>query len=385
MKRKLICNFIMILGAVIFAGTILFPPIIFINDDKSAFYALIIISVLMIIYAAWYKNTKPESIQLCGRDKVFLRALRTVNILAILVCFAFVVIMNFLTSYYPDVVLRNVYLLIIPATVSIFVAMLSLKVQPPIRLWNIAKSAFALFIAVALSIIYVNDIPKYSIEHGINILRSDEEFAQKDVFYPAFDSTRYHPVYQDMYVSNPVLNDSSLNDLFYHDFYLYYCDSYSFDEDGLHDIKGYIIFSPITGENEYIRTQVQDQVFGSREWPLFDWNIMRHRYGQKSAVLNLYFREWHPLSECFSGGWHLDISVSNGEWDSRLKDVLYPHNFPESEALSFLQSIGEEELKTKLLAQINEPSLECKDKTVEVYFFGIDIATYQNGEIVLKL
>ncbi len=81
---------------------------------------------------------------------------------------------------------------------------------------------------------------------------------------------------------------------------------------------------------------------------------------------------------------------------------MYPNSYPEDEAWTFLGSIGEEALKTKLLKQLNDLDQVVvfdkkedgtlgltikgtKGKTVEVYFFGIDIATYQDGEIVLKL
>jgi len=89
------------------------------------------------------------------------------------------------------------------------------------------------------------------------------------------------------------------------------------------------------------------------------------------------FREEYGMSETFC--------ADSGEWDAKLKDVMYPHNFPEDEARAYLQSIGEETLKTKIFEQINELDSKFKDMTIEVYFFGIDTAAYKNGEIELKV
>jgi hypothetical protein len=372
----------MLAGATTIVGSIILSQGIY-RSDTSPLYSLIILSVLTIAAAGWYMNREPDRPEVSGRERVLLLAFRTVNILAMLVCFAFVVIMFFLTDYYPDAVLRNVYLLIIPATVSIVVAALNLKIHPPIRVRNIAKSALALIIAVVLCFVYINDMPKYSIDDGIRILRSDEEFAQKDVFYPSCGSTGEPPLYVYRFGSDPVYDELSGSNLFYCDSYEYYCDSYSYDVNGLHDVKGYIIFNPITGAYEYMRTHEQDQAFSPGELPEFDWNYMKDTDGQHSAVLNLYFREWYPFSEAFSGGWNLILSVSSDKWDEKLKDVMYPHNFPEDEARVFLQSMGEEALKTKLLKN-NGWYRYLKDGTIEIYFFGIDIATYQNGEIILK-
>ena len=384
MRRKLVCIFFMLVGAAIIAGTLFLLPGRFRNNDMSPFYSLIILSVLTIAAAGWYMNRESDRPEVSGHERSQLLAFRAVNILSMLICLVFIIIMYFLTGHYPDAVLRNVYLLIIPATVSIILAALNMKVYPSITIRDITKTSIAFVIAVVLCFVYINDMPKYSIDDGISILRSDEKFAQKDVFYPSYGSTGEPPVYVYRFGCDPVYDELSGSNLFYSDSYEYYCDSYSYDGDGLHDVKGYIIFNPITGTYEYMRTQEQDQAFSSGVWPDFDWNCIQDTDGQHNAVLNLYFREWYPFSEEISGGWNLILSVGSDEWDSRLKDVMYPHNFPEDEALVFLRNMGEEALMTKVLEIINVTDSDLEDNTIEIFFFGIDIAAYKNGEIVMK-
>jgi hypothetical protein len=76
--------------------------------------------------------------------------------------------------------------------------------------------------------------------------------------------------------------------------------------------------------------------------------------GRHGAVLNLYFREWWPDDTASSDLKNPMLSVSSSEWDANMEDVTYPRNFPEDEARAFLKSLGEEELKIKLLKKINE-------------------------------
>jgi hypothetical protein len=112
-----------------------------------------------------------------------------------------------------------------------------------------------------------------------------------------------------------------------------------------------------------------------------------HRKGRPvlalSGCASRYSRARFYLSELYAK--IIGISSGSGEWDAKMKDVMYPHNFPEDEALTLLRSMGEETLKTKILEQIDWSFSKFKDKTIEVFFYGIDIATYQNGEITLKL
>ncbi len=109
---------------------------------------------------------------------------------------------------------------------------------------------------------------------------------------------------------------------------------------------------------------------------------MVDKEGRHDAVLNLYYREWWGMYKIYPV---LDrIPVGSGEWDAKIKDILYPHSFPEDEARAFLQSMGEEPLKAKLLEEINDLGSKYQDKTIDLFFFGFDIGTCQNGEIVLK-
>lgn len=79
------------------------------------------------------------------------------------------------------------------------------------------------------------------------------------------------------------------------------------------------------------------------------------------------------------------FSAGSGDWDAKVNEIMYPHSFPEDEARAFLKSMGEETLESKLLEQIDSLGTKLKDETIEVYFFGMGIATYQNGEIAVKL
>ncbi len=400
MKRKLFCIFLVLVGAAVIAGTILLSLGRPEEADASAVYALIILSVITIIAAA-ASMSEPYIFEMTERERTLLWVYRAVNIVSILVCFAFIVIMFFLTGYYSDFVLPNAVLLIFPAAASMIVAALNLRVRPPIVRRNIIKVAVTLLISAGLIFVYASCMPKYAIEDGIKILHTDEEFAQKDVYYPAF----FAPGEPNGYIYRVV--DYSYDELigsnpFYRELFEYYCDSYGYDANGLHDVKGYIIFNPATGAFAYVRTKEQDLTFSPGDWPEFNWNFMQDRDKQHATVLNLYFREWYPAMNMYADDVNPMLTVSSNEWDSKIVDVMYPHNFPEDEARAFLRSIGEEELKTKLLKQLNDLDQVVvfdkkedgtlgltikgtKGKTVEVYFFGIDIATYQDGEIVLKL
>jgi hypothetical protein len=359
---------------------------------------LLFIAAIVVAACFRYANTEQDECEATKRERIFLQVFRAVGILAILVCLAFVIIMLFLTRYYTNW-MSNIFPLMALAVVGIGVAALNLKVRPPIIGRGIAKVAVALVIAASLLFVYLNYMPKYSLKDGANMLSSNEEFAQKDVFYPALHSlgepdgyiARFgDPLYDQFFGANP----------FYDELHEFHCDSYSYDADGLHVIKGYIIFNPATGAYEYMRTQNQDRSFKPGEWPEFNWNFMEDEDRQHDAVLNLYFREWY-FSDSLAAKSNPMLSVSSGEWDANMKEVIYPHNFPEDEARTFLKSIDEEALKTKILEQIKEMDstvvlqnedntaglavIHTIDKTIEVFFFDIDIATYQNGEIVLKI
>lgn len=80
-----------------------------------------------------------------------------------------------------------------------------------------------------------------------------------------------------------------------------------------------------------------------------------------------------------------EFSASSGEWDAKLRDVMYPHNFPEEEARAFLRNMGAETLKAKLLEQLTGIDSEFEGGTVEIFFYGIGIAAYKDGQITLKL
>ncbi len=405
--RKLIYFFGMILGAAFIVNTIFISPRRFYNHDNSAFYALIILSVLTIIASTWQITREPVKLQLSEPDKVFLRVFRIVNILAILVCFTFVVIMNFLTDHYPYAMLRNVYFLIIPAAVSIILAALSLKVYPPVRVWGTVMTLIALVLAGAISFFYLNYMPKFLLNDGINTLRSDTEFSQKDVYYPInfrneldksiyfesfnYNYSGYNPYFYPAEELHGRVYIDPFNDQifganpFFYPLYNYSCDSYGYDESGLHVVKGCIIFNPATGEYKY--TNKQELRLSAEGRPELSWNYIHDKDLKHSDVFNLFFRDWsvwkHTGASAKEG--NPMLAVSSDEWTSRIKDVLYPHSFPEDEARAYLKSMGDEAFKTILLEEINELNSEFIDKTIEVYFFGIDIATYQNGEIVLRL
>lgn len=392
MRRKLICIFFILVGVAIFVGTIILSQERTKYNDTSPVWTLIILSIAMIAAALWYfrETYKPEISQ---RQRVFLWAFRIVNILAILVCLAFVIMMFFMTDYYSDLML-NVSLLMILAAVGITSAAFSLKKYPPNIWMDIIRTAIALIVAVTLCFISLNYMPKYSQEQGINMLRSDEGFAQKDVFYPSLCSPgepngrTYRHLYDQSYEQfggNPFFDE-----LFY-----YSCDSYGYDADGLHIMIGFIDYNPATGEYEYMRKQERDKTYSRGDYPQFNWNFIYDDNQQHNAVINLYLREWW-VADTAPNMNRTFFASSGSAWDAKLKEVMYPHNFPESEARAFLRSFGEEALKTKLLEQINNitmlrpdntgrlTTIGPKEKTIEVYFFGINIATYQNGEIVLK-
>ena len=392
MKRKLLCIFFMLVGAAALVGTILLSFKRSEYADASPVITLIILSIATMAVAEWYMNREPYTNQVSGREKAILWAFRAVNILATLVCLTFVVLLWFLTRDYTNW-MKNVWPLMVLAAAGITAASLGLKDRPPINIERgITKAAVALLISTLLVLAYVNELPKYSLNDGINMLRSKQENADKDVY--DFDIRL-----ADSYIIRGAGDNESFGpNPFLSLLYEYGCDSVNYNTNGLQIKKGYIHCNPANGANEYLRTQEQDLVFSPGEWPEFSWHFLNDRDGQHNAVLNLYFRQ---LEKEYPDTDNLMFTVGADEWDVKLKDTLYPHNFPEDEARSFLQSIGEEELKAKLLKQINDMAQAVvigkkeggtlglvvtgtKGKTVEVYFFGIDIATYQNGEIVLK-
>jgi len=290
MKRKLVCFLFMLAGAAVIAGAILLSHGRSEYADSSPVYTLIILSIVTIIAAAFYINA-PDAPEVSGREKVFLWSLRVVGILSILVGFAFIVIMLFITRQYTDW-MKNIFILMVLAAAGILGAALCLRVRPPIIVRDIAKAMFALVMSAALCFVYLNYMPKYSAEDGVNMLRSDEKLEQKDVFrhenwwvkreMQVYDITQNGKTYYDAghvksFGGNP----------FYSELYEYSCDSYGFDADGLHIAKGYILFNPVTGAYEYSREEEQDQVFSPGELPAFRWNAMYDKHGQHSAALNL--------------------------------------------------------------------------------------------------
>ncbi len=397
MTRKLICIFFILVGIAAFIGTILLSLGRSEYDDISPVLTLLILSIATVVEAARRIQDSPNEseVEVSGRDMVYIRAYRAGGFLAILACLAFIVAMLFVTRYY--VLMQNVIFLMALAAAGIAAAVQSLKVRPPIVRWDIVKFVAALVIAASLGFVYLNYMPKYSQEDGISMLRSDEGLEQRDVFYPdvyiMWEATGVFPRYNDytksLFGGNP----------FYEGLYEYYYNSYGYDSGGLYFEMGCIYFNPVTGAYEYVATVKKDKTYIPGDWPEFKWNYLYDEDGQHNTVLNLYFREW-PFPESYAAKRNPMFSVSSSEWDAKIKDVMYPHNFSEDEAGIFLRSIGEEMLKTKLLEQINEivPAVVLekqgdslglavvgvKDETIEIFFFGIDVATYQNGEIVLK-
>ncbi len=379
MKRKLLCIFFMLTGVATIAGAILHSLKRPENADVSPLYTLIILSAVTIIAAAWNVR-EPYKPELSERDSKIQRVYRTVNILAILVCLAFVILMLFMTDDYTDS-MRHITFLMILAGAGIILAAYCLKERPPIIRRDIAKTASALLISAMLIVVYLTCMPKYSLDDSITRLRTEKENAENYIF----DLSDYNISLVDSYAPRWAGDmDAAFGpNPFYIMMYQFGCDSYRYDADGLHIVKGYINYNPANGAYEFARAQEQDLVFGPGEWPVFNYNFLYDNDGQHSAVLNLFIRELDD-SDWVKYDASSTLIVGSGEWDAKLKDVMYPHNFPEDEARTFLKSMGEEALKTKLLKQINELNSEFNDKMIEVYFFGIDIATYQNGEIVLK-
>lgn len=351
------------------AAAILVSLSFIVFSPKPIFFILVAITV-----ATWFRRVKdkPDEPEVTRRGMVFLRVFRAVSILAILVCLAFLVIMFFLMRDLSFLLhMQNVRPLIGLPLAGITVAALSLKLRAPVSGRGIGRAArcvpivVAVTITAALGFIYLNYLPKYSWEDGENMLRSDEKFAQKDVFIDGRVEDWGEP---GSFGFNP----------FYAILYRFNCDSYGYDAGSLHIEKGYILFNPATGAHEY--TLEEEQTYSPGDWPslFFSSSLIYEEDGQHDAVLNLYFREPWGNGE---GWWD---KSSSGEWNKKMKAVMVPHNFPEDEAREFLRSMGEEALKTKLLEQINSLGSKFEDMTIEVFFFGIDIGTYHDGEIVLK-
>lgn len=401
MKRKLLCIFFMLAGAATIAACIFLLQGRPGETNSLPVYTLIILSVITIVAAGMSIEGEPDIDEISGRKKAFLWAFRAVGILAALACLAFIAVMIYVTGRFHILSLNYVFGLMVLGSAGAILAALSVKTHPPIIVRDTVKIAVALVIAAALGFIYFNYMPKYLLKEGADILRSNTEFSQKDVFYPTshmpgepdgiIASFARDPSYDEFFGDNP----------FFGQLYEYDCDSYGCDSNGLHQMKGYIIYNPANGIYRYDRTENQDQVFSPGEWPEFNWSFMYDKDGKHDAVLNLYFREW-LFSKASSDSDNPILSVGSGEWETKLKDVIYPVSFPEDEVLLFLSSIVGEELKAKLLRQIEgmDPTavlerkadntielnvVHTKDKTIEVYFFGIDIATYKNGEIDLKI
>lgn len=350
---------------------------------------LMFIIFVAITIAVWlrYDNDEPDETdetEVTRHGMVFLRAFHAVGILIILACFGVIVIMFFITrnDYGPFRAFHNVRLLMTLAGAGIAAAALSLKQRAPVSARGNARVVRCVPVTVAVAIIfvlgsvYLNCMPKYSIDDGLNIVLSDEELAQKDIagFYETTPSYFFEDA---LFAGNP----------FYTNLFSYQCDSFGYDA-GLHIEKGFILFNPATGEYEYMRTKGQDKTYSVGDWPELTGNFMQDKDGQHNAVLNLYYRDlwymgvwgWQPEGSEMNRA----FSVDSSEWDATLKDVMYPHSFPENEARAFLRSMGEETLKTKLLEQIDLLDSKYTDKTIDLFFFGIDIGTYQNGEIILK-
>ncbi len=373
MKKTLLCIFLMLAGAAVIAGAILLSLGRYEYFDASPACTLVFLSIVTIAAAAFHIKS-PDAPEVSEREKAILRAFRAVSVLAILADLVFIVIMFFLTRYYDHGLFRhlhNVLPLMVLAIVGVAAAALNLKGRPPFIGRDIAKAAAALVITAALCFVYINYMPKYSHDDGLNILLSDKEFAQKDIV-GSDETTSRDFGYTELFGGNP----------FYNDLYAYHCDSFGYDAGGLHITKGCILFNPATGAYEYMHTEDQDKTYSPGDWPEFNYYFLQDKDGQHNTAINLYFREW------WWGPWGGPIEVSamnfyfsggNDELGAKLKDAKYPHNFPEDEARAFLRSMGEERLKAKLLELIKG------NQTVEVYFFGIDIATYRNGEITLKI
>ncbi len=391
MRRKLICIFFMLAGIAAFTGTILLSRGRFEDADLSPVFTLLILSIVTISAAARHIKNKPNEpeVEASGRDMVFLRAIRAVGILAMLACLGFIVVMFFMARYYRDW-MRNGFYLMVLAVAGITAADLSLKVRPHITGRDIAKAVVALTITAALGFVYLIYMPKYKPYDGLDFLRSDRGLAQMDVFYPnavynrnsiSFRDQREHERYIELFGDNPFCDA----------FFQYQYASYSYDADGLHYTAGYIDFDSVTGAYVYTHWGNYDKTYSPGDWPDFNnrdilgdypelnWNFMCDKNGKHDAVLNLFFRDWQSLARYTDWG-NQTFTASSGEWDLMMKDVMYPHNFPEDEARAFLQSLDEETLKTKCYEQITFYNV----KTIEIFFFGINIGTYQNGEIVLK-
>lgn len=405
MKRTLLCIFLMFFGAVSLAATILLSLVRSERAGGSPVIALVFVSIVTIAAAAWYINREPDlpmpgQPEATARQKAFLWSVRALDILCMLVCFAFLVMLLLVTGYFTDW-MHGDFLLAALAVAGIIVAALSIKEPLPIITRDVVKAAAALVMAVALVFAYLNYMPKFMKEDAINSLRSNEEFSQKDVFYPStmFYGNGSFPrwgedKYDEIFGANP----------FYDGLYSFYCQSYGYDANGLHVTKGYITFNPATGAYTYSHTEDNDRTYGPGpgEWPEFSYYFMYDKDGQHGAVLNLYFRDFYPIPEDEVTGGNPMLSVSSSEWDEKIGDALYPHNFSEDEALLFLKSIDREVLRAKLKKQISDIGavvvfaknddntlglaiVGTEGKTVKVYFFGIEIATYQNGALILKI
>ncbi len=355
----------------------------FIWYSPNVINTLVFFIIVAITAATWFRHVhdKPDELELTRRGMVFLQVFRVVGILTILVSLAFMILIFFLVR--DDIFglyMRGLYDLMELPLAGIVIASLSLKLRAPVSGRGIGRAArcvpivVAVAITAALGFIYLNYLPKYSLEDGMNMLRSDEEFAQSNVYYDGGVRGWGNP---GSFGVNP----------FYGDLYGYNCGSYSYDAGGLHITKGYILFNPATGTHEY--TPEQERTYSPGDWPEFNYNLIYDKDGQHNAVMNLYFWEeswlWGPMS------WMNQVfPVSSGkEWNEKMEVVMVPHNFPEDEARAFLRNTGEEAMKTKLLEQINGVnehyhSVNIKDMTIDLFFFGIDIGTYQNGEVVLK-
>ncbi len=364
MKRKLICVLFIIAGVAAIAGTILLSLKRSEYADSSPVLALILFSVITIIAAARNINREPLKPEVSGREKTFLRCYRAVCILAILICLAFVAVMFFISGYYTFR-MQNVLPLTALAIAGSAAAALSMKERPPLNWRSITKASIALVITAALCFVYLRYMPKYSMESAMDALRSKKEFTQTDVYYDGGNREWNDP---ELFKGNP----------FYLDLFAYNCDSYSYDAGGLHAARGYIQFNPATGEYKYTLKEKRDMTFSSGiEAPFFSSILMQSKDGQHDTVINLYLRK--PWGQ----GEHFFIYPDSGERDVKIKEVMYPHNFPGDKARAFLRDMGKEMLKTKVLWCLS--GSQFKDETIEVFFCGIDIATYQDGEIILKI
>ncbi len=373
----------------VLAGFIFFVIALF---PENPFYSLIIlfagVSIAALMIATWHNESEPVMPVVSDRGTVLLWVFRAAGILVILADLAFIAIIWFLTGKYGEDPFQNVLLLLLLAIAGIAAAALSLKLRAPVSGRGKGRAArciplvAALAITIALGSVYLNYMPKYTIEEGLNIVLSDTEFAQKDIRGGAYETVPRFLLEDGLYGDDPYYTDLFGGNPYYNYLYSYQCDSCAYDADGLHMLKGFILFNPATGEYEYTHAEEQDKTYSPGDWPEFFWTLFFDEYRQHNSVLNLYYREWWHPEASEKDQW---VLVDSSDWDANIKEVIVPHSFPEDEARAFLSSKGEETLKAKLLEQISLLGPEVyQDKTIEVFFFGIHVATYQNGEIVLK-